>query len=66
VSLIEAIENNIGRKPEQASADSGYCSDANLAARKHCMAHGAGRRDPFRGTRALRFLGIGYVPAWGA
>jgi hypothetical protein len=32
VSLIEAIENNIGRKPEQASADSGYCSDANLAA----------------------------------
>ena len=32
VPLIEAIENNLGRKPEQASADSGYCSDANLAA----------------------------------
>src|ERR1035438_9070270 len=32
VPLIEAIENNLGRKPEQASADSGYCSDANLEA----------------------------------
>src|SRR5450432_4658116 len=27
VPLIEAIENNLGRKPEQASADSGYCSE---------------------------------------
>src|ERR1700682_735610 len=34
VPLIEAIENNLGRKPEQASADSGYCSEANLAARQ--------------------------------
>jgi len=32
VPLIEAIANNLGRKPEQASADSGYCSEANLAA----------------------------------
>ena len=32
VPLIEAIENNLGRKPEQASADSGYRSEANLAA----------------------------------
>ena len=32
VPLIEAIETNLGRKPEQASADSGYCSEANLAA----------------------------------
>jgi hypothetical protein len=31
-ALIEAIENNLGRKPEQASADSGHCSEANLAA----------------------------------
>jgi hypothetical protein len=31
VPLIEAIENNLGRKPEQASADSGY-SEANLEA----------------------------------
>src|SRR5207237_3097731 len=32
VPLIEAIANNLGRKPEQASADSGYCSEANLEA----------------------------------
>src|SRR6202171_6541562 len=32
VPLIEAIESNLGRKPEQVSADSGYCSEANLAA----------------------------------
>ena len=30
--LVEAIENNLGRKPEQASADSGYCSEPNLKA----------------------------------
>jgi len=28
--LIDAGEVNLGRKPEQASADSGYCSEANL------------------------------------
>src|SRR6187397_2423705 len=27
-----AVENNLGRKPEQASADSGYCSEPNLEA----------------------------------
>ena len=27
VPLVEAIENNLGRKPEQASADFGYCSE---------------------------------------
>src|ERR1700731_2843799 len=32
MSLIEAIENNLGRKPDQASADSGYCSESNLEA----------------------------------
>ena len=32
VPLVEAIENNLGRKPEQAAADSGYCSEANLKA----------------------------------
>src|SRR5712672_3366351 len=32
VPLIEAIENNLGCKPEQASADSGYCSESNLEA----------------------------------
>jgi hypothetical protein len=30
--LVEAIENNLGRKPEQASADSGYCRKPNLEA----------------------------------
>ena len=32
VPLIEAIENNLGTRPAQASADSGYCSEANLEA----------------------------------
>jgi hypothetical protein len=32
VPLVEAIENNLGRKPERASADSGYCSEPNLEA----------------------------------
>src|SRR5260370_407282 len=32
VPLIEGIANNLGRKPEQVSADSGYCSEANLEA----------------------------------
>src|SRR5450432_52459 len=32
VPLVEAIANNLGRKPEQASADSGYCSEPNLEA----------------------------------
>ena len=32
VPLVEAIENNLGRKPEQASADSGYCTEPNLEA----------------------------------
>src|SRR5207342_1924914 len=32
VNVTEATENNLGRKPEQASADSCYCSEANLEA----------------------------------
>src|SRR5260370_38912619 len=32
VVLIEASENNLGRKPGQASADSGDCNEANLEA----------------------------------
>jgi transposase len=31
VALIDGIEANLGRKPQQASADSGYLSEANLA-----------------------------------
>ena len=30
-SMVDGIENNLGRKPVQLSADSGYCSKANLA-----------------------------------
>lgn len=30
--MIDAIETNLGRKPAQLSADSGYCSDANIEA----------------------------------
>jgi len=30
--MVDAIEANLGRKPEQASADAGYCSEANLEA----------------------------------
>lgn len=32
VHLVDGIEVNLGRKPQQASADSGYLSEANLAA----------------------------------
>jgi len=32
VPMTDAIEANLGRKPEQLSADSGYCSEANLEA----------------------------------
>ena len=32
VPVVDAIEANLGRKPQQVSADSGYCSEANLDA----------------------------------
>ncbi len=32
VPMTDAVETNLGRKPEQVSADAGYCSEANLAA----------------------------------
>jgi transposase len=32
VPMIDAVEANLGSKPEQASADSGYCSESNLEA----------------------------------
>lgn len=32
VPMIDAVEANLGRRPEQVSADSGYCSEANLEA----------------------------------
>lgn len=30
--LVDAIKDNLGRKPKEISADAGYCSEANLAA----------------------------------
>lgn len=30
--LLDAIEERLGRRPKEASADAGYCSEANLAA----------------------------------
>src|ERR1700739_4319547 len=30
--MVDAVEANMGRKPEQVSADAGYCSDATLEA----------------------------------
>jgi transposase len=32
VGLIDGIKANLGRRPKEASADAGYCSEANLAA----------------------------------
>lgn len=32
VPMIDAVKTNLGRYPEQASADAGYCSEANLEA----------------------------------
>jgi transposase len=33
--MIDAVEANLGRKPAQASADAGYCSQDNLAGLDH-------------------------------
>src|SRR5258705_12817743 len=30
--MVEQVEANAGRRPEQLSADAGYCSEENLAA----------------------------------
>jgi hypothetical protein len=43
VPLIEAIENNLGRKPEQASADSGNCSESKRS--KHTVSTVMSRLD---------------------
>jgi transposase len=32
VPMTDAVETNLGRKPDQVSADAGYCSEANLEA----------------------------------
>ena len=30
IPMVDAVADNLGREPEQVSADSGYCSEANL------------------------------------
>jgi transposase len=35
VALVNGIEQNLARKPKEASADAGYLSEANLAALRH-------------------------------
>ena len=32
IALVDGIKKNLGRKPKEASADAGYCSEANLGA----------------------------------
>lgn len=32
VPLVDGIKDTLGRRPKEASADAGYCSEANLAA----------------------------------
>lgn len=34
VPMLEEVENNVGEKPKKASADAGYCSEANLTDNK--------------------------------
>jgi hypothetical protein len=52
--MTDAIEANLGRKPEQLSADAGYCSEANLEALENRSIDGyvtTGRaRDAVAGT----------------
>ena len=60
--LVDAIKANTGRKPRELSADTGYCSEANLEAleQRHIRAyiatgrqkHADGGEDKKRGPRA--------------
>jgi hypothetical protein len=34
--MTDAVEANLGHKPEQVSADAGYCSEGNLAGLEAC------------------------------
>ena len=56
VPMTDAVETNLGRKPAQASADAGYCSEANLEALENRSIDGyvaTGRaRDAVDGTVA--------------
>lgn len=69
VPMTDAIEANVGRKPEQLSADAGYCSEANLAAleKRNIDAYVAtGRaRDAMAGTAATEATAASPSPAPG-
>ena len=60
VPMTDAVEANLGRKPEQLSADAGYCSEANLEALETREIDGyvaTGRaRDAVTGTLSARLL----------
>ena len=65
VPVVDAIEVNLGRKPAQVSADSGYCSEANIEALAHREIDGyiaAGRAkhptEPGRGSGGPRTQGM--------
>ena len=45
VPLINEITANLGRKPKEASADAGYCSEANLAALADRNVNGTWQQD---------------------
>jgi hypothetical protein len=54
VPMTDAIETNLGRKPEQLSADAGYCLEANLEALESRKMDGyvaTGRATRFGATR---------------
>ena len=62
VPMTDAIETNLGRKPEQLSADAGYCSEANLEALENAQ-HRCLRRDrPGQGRRCRRGQRRGRLP----
>lgn len=66
VAIVDQIEANIGEKPQQLSADTGYCSEENLAAlenreidayvatgrQKHGTASATGHEEKRQGPRA--------------
>ena len=54
VPMTDAIETNLGRKPEQLSADAGYCSDANLEALENAQDRWLRGDRPGQGRRCRR------------
>ncbi len=59
VPLMDGIKANLGRKPKEASADAGYCSEANLAtlAKRSISAYLATGRAKHPGDTKRRITG---------